>query len=64
MLEIHKVFLRFLPSLTDKIRTRFAGRLFAPDFISFFAGRQPSGIIQFRLTQKYAPAKSQISECV
>jgi len=48
--------------LTDIVRTRSAGRLFAPAFISFFAGRQPSGIIQFRLTQKSAPAESKISE--
>jgi len=54
----------FRHSLTDIIRTRFAGRIFAPAFISFFAGRQPSGIIQFRLTQKFSPAKSAISECV
>ena len=54
----------FLVSLTNIIRTRFAGRIFAPDIISFFAGRQPSGIIQFRLTQKFSPAKSAISECV
>jgi len=52
------------PSLTDIVRTRSAGRLFAPDFISFFAGRQPGGIIQFRLTQKYTPAESEISESV
>jgi len=51
-------------SLTDIVRTRFAGHLFAPDFISFFAGRQPGGITQFRLTQKSAPAKSEISESV
>ena len=51
-------------SLTDIVRTRFAGHLFTPDFISFFAGRQPGGITQFRLTQKSAPAKSEISESV
>ena len=31
-------------------------------FISFFAGRQPSGIIQFRLKQKSAPVESKIFE--
>ena len=51
-------------SLTNINRTRSAGHLSASDFISFFAGRQPSCIIQFRLTQKYAPAESAISECV
>ena len=54
----------WLLSLTNINRTRSAGHLSAPDFISFFAGRQPSCIIQFRLTQKYAPAESAISECV
>ena len=55
---------RWMLSLTDIVRTRSAWRIFAPDFISFFAGRQPSGIIQFRLTQKSSPAESKISERV
>ena len=63
-IEPMREFANRIHSLTDIVRTRFAGRLFAPGFISFFAGRQPSGITQFRLTQKYAPAKSAISECV
>ena len=51
----------FLSYLTGIIRIRSAVRIFAPDFISFFAGRQPSGITQFRLTQKSAPVESKIS---
>ena len=49
-------------SLSDIIRTRSTGRIFAPDFISFFDGRQPTCITQFRLTQKSTPVESKISE--
>ena len=49
-------------SLTNIIRTRSSGRIFAPDFISFFDGRQPICIIQFRLTQNSTPEESEISE--
>ena len=49
-------------SLSDMIRTRPTGRLFTSGFISFFGGRQPTGIIQFRLNQKSAPVGSKISE--
>jgi len=49
-------------SLSDIIRTSPTGGLFASGFISFFGGRQPTGIIQFRLNQKSAPVGSEISE--
>ena len=51
-------------SLRDLARTRSAGRIFASDFISFFDGREPIGIIQFRLKQKSAPVESKIFECI
>ncbi|MBQ3256422.1 MAG: hypothetical protein IJA67_03295, partial [Oscillospiraceae bacterium] len=51
-------------SLTNIIRTRTTGHLFAPYIILFFEGRQPVGIIKFRLTQKSTPVVSKISECV
>ena len=49
-------------SLNDIIRIRSTVRIFAPDFISFFDGRQPICIIQFCLTQKSTPVESKISE--
>jgi len=49
-------------SLTAIIQTRSTGRIFASAFISFFAGRQPSGIIQFRPKQKSVPVESKIFE--
>lgn len=51
-------------SLNDTIRTRSAGRIFAPDFISFFAGPKLGCIIQFCLTQNCATAEAKISEHV
>ena len=49
-------------SLTAIIRIRTTGCIFAPYIISFFGGRQPTCITQFRLTQKSPPVVSQISE--
>ena len=49
-------------SLNNMIQTRPTGCLFASGFISFFGGRQPTGIIQFCLNQKSAPVGSKISE--
>ena len=55
-------FKTFLRSLTGIIRIRTTGCIFASYIISFFGGRQPTCITQFRLTQKSPSVVSQISE--
>ena len=49
-------------SLTNTIRTRSTGCLFAPSIILFFDGRQPIGKRIFRLTPKSTPVELKISE--
>ena len=52
----------FVGSLANIIQIRTTGRLFASYIIRFFDGRQPIGIINFRLKQKSTPVVSKISE--